>query len=113
MRTHIHVRTRRAAGHDHVVQVLDGYATFGLPLPSRSRSCTPPTSFDDGTLSPLSSTSGFNSLSSMADSEGRLRSATTGDLDASAKVRVAGFAKLHPLRCVHCATLCVREVHAG
>lgn len=79
----------RAAGHTHIVQLLESFAVNGLPLPSRP--CTPPTlssSRDDITGSPSSSTSGFNSISSMAESEGRARTAVVHELDASAKVQV-------------------------
>jgi len=73
----------QSAGHSQVVQLLEGFAVNGVPLPSRP--CTPPTSHDDGTGSSISSASGFNSISSVAESEGRHRAAVMSDLDASAK----------------------------
>ncbi|KAF5838858.1 hypothetical protein DUNSADRAFT_2027 [Dunaliella salina] len=73
----------QSAGHTQVVQLLEGFAVNGVPLPSRP--CTPPTSHEEGTGSSISSTSGFNSISSVAESEGRHRAAVMSDLDASAK----------------------------
>lgn len=100
--TSVTLALHRSSGHDQIAQLLHDYNTHGIPNP---RPSTTPThtssSHEDGNRSPISTGSGFNSLSSVAESEGRLKVSVAHELDASAKVR-ALFLLFICLWCVMC-----------